>query len=136
METAAALDFIRQNRRAVLATTRADGGPQLSPVVAAVADDGTVVVSTREDAAKTKNMRRRPRAALVVMTDGFFGPWVQVEGPVRIVSLPEAMDELVAYYRALSGEHPDWDGYRSAMIDERRVVVHLSVERAGPDSRG
>jgi PPOX class probable F420-dependent enzyme len=136
MDSTTALDFIRRHHRGVLATTRADGAPQLSPVAVGVDDDGTVVVSTRETAMKTKNLRLRPRAAILVMSDGFFGEWVQVEGPVHIVSLPEAMDGLVDYYRALSGEHPDWEEYRSAMESERRVLVHLTVERAGPDTQG
>ena len=135
MDTTTALDFITHNHRAVLATSRADGNPQLSLVAAAV-DDDTVVVSTRETAVKTKNLRRRPRASLVVFTDNFYGNSVQVEGPVEVVSLPEAMDGLVAYYRQISGEHPNWDEYRSAMEQERRVLLRITVERAGPDHAG
>jgi PPOX class probable F420-dependent enzyme len=136
MDPAAALEFIRHNHHAVLATTRTDGEPQLSPVAAGVDEDGAVVVSTRETAVKTKNLRRRPRASLAVMKDGFFGEWVQVEGPVEIVPLPEAMDGLVAYYRSLSGEHPDWNEYRAAMESERRVLLRLTIERAGPNVSG
>jgi PPOX class probable F420-dependent enzyme len=135
MDRTAALAFITQNHRAVLATTRADGTPQLSLVAAGV-DGDTVVVSTRETAMKTKNLRRRPRASILVFTDGFYGDWVQVDGPVELVSLPEAMDGLVAYYRNLAGEHPDWDDYRAAMERERRVLVRITVERAGPDHVG
>jgi PPOX class probable F420-dependent enzyme len=136
MDRESALEFIRQNHHAVLATTRTDGEPQLSPVAVGVDEAGAVVVSTRETAAKTKNLRRRPRASIVVMNDRFFGEWVQVEGSVEIVSLPEAMDGLVAYYRQLSGEHPDWDEYRTAMENERRVLLRLTVERAGPTASG
>jgi PPOX class probable F420-dependent enzyme len=136
MDRESALEFIRRNHHAVLATTRADGEPQLSPVAVGVDDDGAVVISTRETAAKTKNLRRRLRASVVVINDRFFGEWVQVEGPVEIVSLPAAMDGLVAYYRQLSGEHPDWDEYRAAMVSERRVLLRLSVERAGPNVGG
>jgi PPOX class probable F420-dependent enzyme len=135
MDRTEALEFIRANHRAVLATTRADGGPQLSPVAAAV-DGDTVVVSTRETALKTKNLRRRPHAALLVFTDAFYGEWVQVEGPVEVVSLPDAMDGLMAYYRQVGGEHPDWDEYRAAMERERRVLLRITVERAGPDRAG
>jgi PPOX class probable F420-dependent enzyme len=136
MDRDAAREFIRQNHHAVLATTRADGEPQLSPVAAGVDDEGAVVVSTRRTAVKTKNLRRRPRAALVVMSDAFFGNWVQVEGPVEIVALPEAMEGLIAYYRQLSGEHPDWEDYRAAMEREQRVLLRLTIERAGPDVSG
>jgi PPOX class probable F420-dependent enzyme len=136
MDRSDALEFVRHHHRAVLATLRADGEPQLSPVAAGVDDDGLVVISTRQTAMKTKNLRRRPRAWLAVTTDAFFGQWVQVEGPVQIVSLPEAMDGLIAYYRALSGEHPDWDEYRAAMESEQRVLLRLTVERAGPSTSG
>jgi PPOX class probable F420-dependent enzyme len=135
MDRAVALAFIARHHRAVLATSRADGNPQLSLVAAGV-DGDTVVVSTRETAMKTKNLRRRPRASLIVFTDEFYGDSVQVEGPVDVVSLPEAMDGLVAYYRQISGEHPDWDDYRSAMERERRVLLRITVERAGPDHAG
>ncbi len=135
MDISSALDFIAANHRAVLATTRADGNPQLSLVAVAV-DDDTVVVSTRETAIKTKNLRRRPWASLIVFTDNFYGNSVQVEGPVEVVSLPEAMDALVAYYRQISGEHPDWDEYRAAMVHEQRVVLRITVDRAGPDRAG
>jgi PPOX class probable F420-dependent enzyme len=132
----AAREFVRANHRAVLGTMRKDGTPQLSPVTASVDDTGTFVVSTRETAAKTKNLRRDPRAWLCVFTDGFFGQFVQVEGNVTIVSLPEAMDGLVAYYRSVSGEHPDWADYRAAMERDRRVLVHIEATRAGPDFSG
>ena len=136
MDIPTALDFVRHHHRTVLATTRADGGVQLSPVVAAVDSDGKVVVSTRETAMKTANLRRRPHAAALVLSDTFYGEWVQVEGPVEIVSLPDAMEGLVAYYKAVSGEHPDWGEYRAAMESERRVLVRITVERAGPDRSG
>jgi len=129
------LQFVAANHRAVLATTRADGATQLSPVAAGV-DGDVVVVSTRQTAMKTKNLRRHPRATLLVFTDDFYGDWVQVEGPVEVVALPEAMDGLVAYYRQLSGEHPDWDDYRAAMEREQRVLLRITVERAGPDTAG
>jgi len=135
MDRATALEFIAQHHRAVLATTRADGNPQLSLVAAAV-DGDVVVISTRETAMKTKNLRRRPRASIIVFTDNFYGDSVQVEGPVEVVSLPQAMEGLVAYYRQVAGEHPDWDDYRAAMEREHRVLLRISVERAGPDRAG
>jgi PPOX class probable F420-dependent enzyme len=130
------LDFVRKNHRAVLATSRSDGGVQLSPVAAGVAPDRSVVVSSRETAMKTLNVKKRPRAWICVFEDGFFGKWFQAEGPVEVVSLPEAMDGLVEYYRSVSGEHPDWDEYRAAMNDERRVLLKMTVERVGPTKSG
>lgn len=131
-----ALEFITQHHRAVLATRRSDGSPQLTPIAAAVDDAGRVIISTRETAMKTRNLRRDPRAWLVVFTDRFYGPFVQVEGVTEIVSLPDAMEPLVDYYRRVAGEHPDWDDYRSAMERERRCLVRLTVNRAGPTVSG
>ena len=133
---ARALDFIRQNRRAVLATRRRDGGPQLSPVLATVDAESRVVISTREGAMKTLNLRRDPRASLCALSERFFGEWHFVDGTVEIVSLPEAMEPLVDYYRRVSGEHPDWDDYRRAMERDRRVLLRLTVERSGPTTEG
>ncbi|MDQ1710665.1 MAG: hypothetical protein QOE45_115 [Frankiaceae bacterium] len=129
-------EFVRKNHRAVLATTRSDGRPQLSPVLVALAPDGRLVVSTRETAVKAKNVRRDPYASLCVLNDRFFGDWAQVEGAAEIVALPEAMDLLVQYYRDTGGEHPDWDEYRAAMERERRVALLVSIDRVGPTVSG
>jgi PPOX class probable F420-dependent enzyme len=136
MDAEDARSFIRSNHRAVLATTRGDGRPQLSPVTTAVDGGGRAVISTRVGAMKTANVRRRPWAALCVFSDQFFGPWVQVEGPVDLLELPDAMDELVAYYRSVSGEHADWDDYRRAMERDRRLLLRITIDRAGPDRAG
>jgi PPOX class probable F420-dependent enzyme len=136
MDADTARDFIRKNHHAVLATYRADGSPQMSPVAADVDPDGLVVVSTRETAIKTKNLRRDSRASLCVMSDGFYGQWVLVDGRAAIVSLPEAMEGLVEYYRRVAGEHPDWDDYRAAMERERRVLLRISLDRVGPNQSG
>jgi PPOX class probable F420-dependent enzyme len=131
-----ALDFIRQHHRAVLATTRADGTTQMSPVTAGVDDEGRVEMSTRETAYKVRHLRALPYAALCSFTDRFFGDWLQVEGPIEIVPLPEAMEPLVEYYRRISGEHPDWADYRAVMERDRRVLLRMTVERAGPTVHG
>src|SRR5688572_15211573 len=136
MDLDEARDVVRQPPRAVLATLRSDGTPQMSPVLVAVDDAGNVLVSTRETALKVRNMRRDPRLWLCVLSDGFFGRWVQVEGRAEIVPLPEAMDGLVDYYRRVSGEHENWDDYRSAMQRERRVLLRVTLSRAGPDRAG
>jgi PPOX class probable F420-dependent enzyme len=135
MDIEAALRFVAENHRAVLATTRRDGKPQLSPITCAVAD-GKVVISSRETAVKVKNLQRNPHAALCLLNDGFFGPWAQVEGPAEVVSLPDAMEGLVEYYRSVAGEHPDWDEYRDAMRREKRVLIRITPERAGPNVSG
>jgi PPOX class probable F420-dependent enzyme len=136
MDVDRARAFIRENHRAVLATRRANGDPQLSPILCAVDAEGRVTVSTREPAMKVKNVRRDPRVSLCVLNDGFFGDWIQIDGTAEVVSLPEAMELLVDYYRAVGGEHPDWDEYRAAMERDRRVLVRIAIDRAGPDRSG
>jgi PPOX class probable F420-dependent enzyme len=128
--------FLRDHHRAVLHTYRHDGSPQLSPVVTTVDDDGYAVVSTRETALKVANLERDPRASMCLISDAFFGPWVRVDGHATIVRLPEAMELLVDYYRRVAGEHPDWDDYRRAMSEERRVLLRIELTDAGPDVSG
>ena len=108
----------------------------MSPVLCVADDEGRVLISTRETAVKTRNLRRDPRASLCVFTDGFFGEWVQAEGDVEIISLPDAMDLLVDYYRRVAGEHSDWADYRAAMVRDQRVIVRIALTRAGPDVSG
>lgn len=136
MDTDEARGFLREHHRSVLVARKRDGSPQPSPVVHGVDDAGRVVVSSREGAYKVRNLRRDPRVTLCAFGDGFFGPWVVAEGRATVVSLPEAMEPLVALYRQVAGEHPDWDEFRAAMASERRVVIRVDVERAGPDVAG
>jgi PPOX class probable F420-dependent enzyme len=130
-----AREFVASNHRAVLITRRSSGGLQTSPVLVGVDDEG-VVISTREGAYKTGNLRRDPTVVLCVLSDDFFGRWIQIEGTAQIVSLPEAMDGLVDYYRRISGEHPDWHDYRQAMQDQHRVLVRVSIDAVGPADAG
>jgi PPOX class probable F420-dependent enzyme len=136
MDREAALDFIRQNHRGVLATTRSDGTTQMSPVTAGVDDEGRVEISSRETAYKVRHLRALPYASYCAFTDEFYGEWGYVEGPVEVVSMPDAMEPLVEYYRRIRGEHPDWDEYRTVMAQENRVILRLTVERAGPTVSG
>jgi PPOX class probable F420-dependent enzyme len=127
--------FMRQNHRAVLATRRRDGIQQ-SPVLVAVDDEGRAIISSRETAIKVKNLRRDPWAQVCAFTDRFFGPWIYAEGRAEIVSLPEAMDPLIDYYKRFPGENPDWDDYRERMRRERRVLIRVTLDRAGPNRQG
>jgi PPOX class probable F420-dependent enzyme len=131
-----ATTFLSTHPRAILATMRSDGRPQLSPVVVAVDDGGRVLISTRETAIKAKNLARDPRASVCVINDGFFGEWVQAEGNAELIHLPDAMPVLEDYYRRISGEHPDWEDYREAMRRDKRLIIRIAIDRAGPDVSG
>lgn len=136
MELGDAKAFLKNNHRAILITHRLSGRLQISPVLVGLDGDGRAVISTRETAYKTKNLRRDPHATLCVFDDGFYGSWIRIEGRAEVVSLPDAMDGLVDYYRGISGEHPDWDDYRAAMEKQRRVLLRIDIEQAGPDRSG
>lgn len=136
MDLVTARQFLAEHHHAVLATRRRDGRVQLSPVTVGVDAEGRALVSSRETAYKTRNLRRDSHASLCVFVDNFLGPWVQVDGTAEVVSLPTAMDLLVDYYRRVAGEHPDWDEYRRAMEREKRVMIRLTMTSAGPDRKG
>src|SRR5262249_31669974 len=123
MDIDLALDVVRAQHHAVLATTRPDGQPQMSPVLVTVDDEAYAVITPAEPAYTVRSVRSRPRAWLCVLPDRFFGGrWLQIEGSTQILSLPDAMDPLVAYYRSISGEHPNWDEYRQAMRRDQRCL--------------
>lgn len=136
MELDEARTFLTDHHRGVLATRKGDGGIQQSPVIATIDAEGRAVISSRESAYKTRNLRRDPWAQLCAFSDKFFGPWLFVEGTVEVLSLPEAMEPLIDYYERFPGENPDWDDYRARMERERRVLLRLTIERAGPDKQG
>jgi PPOX class probable F420-dependent enzyme len=135
MDLDQARDFVRSHHHAVLATRDGSGRVRQTPVLVGLDDAGRLTVSSRETAYKTKNLRADPWAQLCVLSDGFFGDWVYVEGEAEVVSLPDAMEPLVEYYRGISGE-TDWDDYRAGMQRERRVMIQVTPRRAGPDHSG
>jgi PPOX class probable F420-dependent enzyme len=104
----------------------------MSPILVAVDDDGSLVISTSQATTKTANVRRHGWASVCVFEDAFYGNWVQAEGPASVEPAPAAMDALVRYYRLISGEHPDWDDYRTAMVRDRRVLLRIRIDRVGP----
>lgn len=128
--------FLREHHRGVLATRRADGGIQQSPVLVNLDREGRAIISSRETAYKVRNLRRHPWAQVCIFTDAFFGRWLFFEGRADVLSLPEAMDPLIDYYERFPDENPDWDDYRARMERERRVLIRIVLERAGPDRQG
>jgi PPOX class probable F420-dependent enzyme len=132
----ALLEFVRPRHKMVLLTPRSDGGTQASPVTAGVDAQGRIVISTYPERAKASNVARRGKASVVVLSDDFDGPWVQVEGDAELLRLPEALEPLVDYFRAISGEHPDWDEYREAMRAQGKALVRITIDRWGPIATG
>jgi len=136
MDIAVAQQFLRENENAILATWRRDGRLQMSPVTVGLDSAGRAIISSQETTAKVRNLQRDPRATLCILVETFRGPWVQIEGTAEIMTLPEAMEPLVDYYRGLAGEHPDWEDYRRAMTADRRALIRITIEHAGPDHHG
>ncbi|WP_040707005.1 PPOX class F420-dependent oxidoreductase [Nocardia takedensis] len=132
----ALLEFVRPRHHAILITRRGDGAPQASPVTCGVDDAGRVVVSTYPERAKTRNARRDPAVDVVVLSDEWNGAWVQIEGEAEVLDAPDSVEPLVEYYRNISGEHPDWDEYRAAMLDQGKSIIRVTPRRWGPVATG
>ena len=130
------LEHLRPRHHGILITVRRDGRPQLSPVTMGLDDAGRVVVSTYPDRAKAHNLRRDPAASMLVLGDEFDDEWVQVDGTAEVVDPPDAVEPLVDYFRAISGEHPDWDEYRQAMRDQGKSLIRVTIESWGPIATG
>ena len=130
------LDFVRPRHRLVLGTFRRDGRVQLSPVTGGIDAEGRVVVSSYPERAKTRNMRRDPRATVLFLSDDFGDEWVQVDGTGEVLDLPEALEPLCDYYRSISGEHPDWDEYRAAMTAQGKGLIRITPRRWSPVATG
>lgn len=129
-------EFVRPRHQGILLTTRAAGGPQLSPVTMGLSANGQVVISTYPDRAKASNLRRRPAASVCVLSDDFGGAWVQVDGTAEVIDPPDSVEPLVEYYRCISGEHPDWDEYREAMQAQAKSLIQITIDRWGPIATG
>lgn len=133
-------DFIRPRHHGVLLTSRRDGWPQSSLVSMGLHEPAdapsNIVVSSYPERAKVHNLRRNPKASMVVQSDEWNGEWVQVDGSAEVIDLPDALDGLCEYFRVISGEHPDWDEYREAMTKQGKCLIRLTIERWGPIAKG
>jgi PPOX class probable F420-dependent enzyme len=134
MELATALPYVAERHQGVLVTLKRDERPQLSNVAYAVGSDGVLRVSVTAGRAKTANVRRDPRVSLYVGRPDF-GAYVVIEGrgelsAVSTAPADPAGRELADLYRAVQGEHPDWDDFFAAMVQDRRLVLRLYPERA------
>jgi len=130
------LDFVRPRHHALLITRRADGSPQASPLTCGVDDSGRLVMSTYPERAKTANARREAAVSVVVLSDEWNGPWVQIDGDAEVLDVPESVEPLVEYYRNISGEHPDWAEYREAMVKQGKSIIRVTPRRWGPVATG
>ncbi|MQY16374.1 hypothetical protein SRB5_65720 [Streptomyces sp. RB5] len=130
------LDFVRPRHRGILLTRRADGSPQSSPLTCGVDDSGRIVMSTYPERAKTRNARRDPRVSVLVLSDDWDGPWVQVDGVADVVDAVDDVEPFVEYFRNISGEHPDWDEYRAAMLKQGKSLIRVTPQRWGPVATG
>lgn len=130
------LAFVRPRHRMIAITTRANGSPQASPVAGGVDDLGRIVISTYPERAKTTNARRRPQASILVLSDDWNGPWVQIDGTCEVLDMPAALQPLVDYFRSISGEHPDWNEYRQAMMDQGKSLLRITPTQWSPIATG
>ena len=136
VDRAALLDFLRPRHHALLLTRRRSGGVQLSPVTCGVDGEGRIVVATYPQRAKVVNARRDPAVSMCVLSDDWDGPWAQIDGTAEVLDLPEAVEPLVDYFRAISGEHPDWNEYREAMTRQGKALLRVTISEWGPIATG
>ena len=136
VDRASLLAFVRPRHRMILVTRRRDGSPQLSPVTGGVDESGRIVISTYPERAKVANLRREPTASVMVLSDEWNGPWVQVDGSAEVLDLPDALEPLVGYFRCISGEHPNWAEYREAMQEQGKSLIRIEPTRWGPIATG
>ena len=130
------LDFARTRHKGTLVTSRTDGRPQMSPVACGIDDQGRIVVSTYPERAKATNARRDPRVSILIHSEDWDDPYVQIDGTAEVLDMPEAVEPLVEYYRSISGEHPDWDEYRDAMRTQDKSLIRITIDRWGPVATG
>lgn len=120
----------------MLTTYRRDGSLQTSPVTGGVDDGGRIVIASYPQRAKSVNLRRDARATVTVLSDEFNGAYVQVDGDAEVIGLPDAVEPLVDYFRAVAGEHSDWDEYRRAMVHQGKCLIRITPTRWGPVATG
>jgi PPOX class probable F420-dependent enzyme len=130
------LEFVRPRHKATLVTTRRNGRPQVSPVTCGVDEEGRVVISTYPQRAKVANLRRDPAVTVLIHSDDWNGPYVQLDGTAEVIDQSDAVEPLVDYYRSISGEHPDWDEYRQAMREQGKSLLRVTIESWGPIATG
>lgn len=130
------LAFLRPRHHVIFTTVRSDGSPQHSPVTAGIDAEDRLVIATYPQRAKVRNLRQRATASACVLSDEWNGPWVQLDGSAEVLDLPDALEPLVEYFRVIAGEHSDWDEYRTAMRDQGKSLIRMTIDRWGPIATG
>jgi len=135
MEISDARKFMRENHRACIAVRQKDGWPQMTFVTPGIDPQGRAIITSRGTTYKIKHIRRDPRVSMLIFGEQYSGSkFVQIRGTAEIIELPEAMDTLIFWYKQVRGEHKNWDDYRKQMHDEKRVIIRVNIEKAGPQS--
>lgn len=135
MEIVDAQKFLQQNRRACIAVRQKDGWPQMTFVTPGIDAEGRVIITSRGTTYKIKHLRRDPRVSLLIFGEQYSGSkFVQIHGTAEIIELPDAMDNLIYWYKQIRGEHKNWDEYKKKMADEQRVIIRVKMEKVGPQS--
>ena len=135
MEISDARKFMRENHRACIAVRQKDGWPQMTFVTPGIDTQGRAIITSRGTTYKIKHIRRDPRVSMLIFGEQYSGSkFVQIRGTAEIIELPEAMDTLIFWYKQVRGEHKNWDDYRKQMHDEKRVIIRVNIEKAGPQS--
>jgi PPOX class probable F420-dependent enzyme len=135
MEIADAQKFLQENHRACIAVRQKDGWPQMTLVTPGIDPEGRVIITSRGTTYKLKHLRRDPRVSMLIFGEQYSGSkFVQIHGTAEIIDLPDAMDMLIYWYRQLRGEHKSWDEYRKQMVDQKRAIIRVKIDKVGPQS--
>lgn len=136
VDLASLIEHVKRHNRFVLSTTRRDGRPQMSLVTGTINDAGELLISTYPQRVKTKNAKNNPLVSVAVMGDEFHSAWVQIDGEAEVLDAPESVEGLVEYFECIRGDHPDWDEYRQAMLDQGKSIIRIRPTRWSPLSTG
>jgi PPOX class probable F420-dependent enzyme len=135
MEISDAQKFMQENHRACIAVRQKDGWPQMTFVTPGIDPQGRAIITSRGTTSKIKHIRRDPRVSMLIFGEQYSGSkFVQIHGTAEIIELPEAMDTLIYWHKQVRGEHKNWDDYRKQMHDEKRVIIRVNIDKAGPQS--
>ena len=136
MEIEEVRDFLVENHNAVLVARKRNGSPQITLVTAGVDGAGRVVISSRKNTYKVKNIARDPRVSLLVMGEQFHGSnYYQIDGRAEVIYLPESLELLMDAYRRRLGDDMDPEATRLKILDQDRVLIRVEIDAVGPQSR-